>query len=113
MLCLAEVLPRHTLTASLVWPCLVKLLSGLSLKAAVEKLRLPFALETLYRLRAQMEPAVWTTASHPALPSSKSHRSAGRLIRCCKPWNISTAVFPREECPPAAFQLGFQVPFLG
>lgn len=34
-----------------MWPWLVKLLAGLSLKAAAEKLRLPFALETAYRLR--------------------------------------------------------------
>jgi hypothetical protein len=37
---LADILPRHTLTASLVWPWLVKLLAGLSLKAAAEELRL-------------------------------------------------------------------------
>ncbi len=54
MICLAEILPRHTRTASLVWQWLVKLLAGLSLKAAVEKLRLPFALETLYRLRRKL-----------------------------------------------------------
>jgi hypothetical protein len=50
-LVLADVLPRHTLTASLVWRWLVEVLAGLSLKAAAEKLRLPFALETVYRLR--------------------------------------------------------------
>jgi hypothetical protein len=51
---LADVLPRHTLTASLVWQWLVKLLAGLSVKAAAEKLRLPFALETVYRLRRSL-----------------------------------------------------------
>ena len=50
-LVLADVLPRHTLTASLVWRWLVEVLAGLSFKAAAEKLRLPFALETVYRLR--------------------------------------------------------------
>ena len=48
---LADVLLRHTLTASLVWRWLVEVMAGLSLKAAAEKLRLPFALETVYRLR--------------------------------------------------------------
>ena len=48
---LADVLPRHTLTASLVWRWLVEVLAGLSLKAAAEKLRLPFALESVYRLQ--------------------------------------------------------------
>lgn len=47
---LAEVLPRHTLAA---W--LVKLLAGVSLKAAVETVRLPFALETIYRLRRKLK----------------------------------------------------------
>ncbi|MGH7989875.1 MAG: hypothetical protein ACREDS_06800, partial [Limisphaerales bacterium] len=41
--------------ASLVWRWLVKMLAGLSLKAAVEKLRLPFALETIYRLRRRLQ----------------------------------------------------------
>jgi hypothetical protein len=51
---LAEVLPRHTFTAVLLWQWLVKLLAALSLKAVAEKLRLPFALETLYRLRRKL-----------------------------------------------------------
>src|ERR1017187_10691505 len=38
MLCLAEILPRHTLTASLVWQWLVKFLAGLFLKAAGGKM---------------------------------------------------------------------------
>ena len=50
-LMLAEVLPRHTFTASLLWKWLAELLAGLSLKAATERLRLPFALESMYRLR--------------------------------------------------------------
>ena len=48
---LAEVLPRHTFPASLLWQLLVRLLAGASLQAAAESLRLPFALETVYRLR--------------------------------------------------------------
>lgn len=53
-LLLAEVFPRHTLSASRIWPWLVELLGGLSLKAASEKLRLPFALESFYRLRRRL-----------------------------------------------------------
>lgn len=52
---LMGLLPRHTLTASLVWQGLVKLLAGLSDKATVEKLRLPFAFETLYQLGRRLQ----------------------------------------------------------
>lgn len=51
---LADVLPRHTITASFLWPWLCALLAGGSVKAAVENLRLPFALEPFYRLRRQL-----------------------------------------------------------
>lgn len=108
---LAEVLPRHTLTASLVWPWLVKLLAELSFKAAVEKLRLPFALETMYRLRRRL-----------------CRRLDSLRTRLCReqtpPVSVQTdplqqtvehlqLVFPRSACPPADFQLQFQQPFLG
>jgi hypothetical protein len=111
LLCLAEVLPRHTLTASLVWRWLVNVLAGLSPKAAVEKLRLPFALETLYRLRRKLR-----------------QRLDSLRIRLCREQKPPTSahpdpllqtvahlreVFPRSECPPVAFQLHFQQPFLG
>ena len=52
---LAEVLPRHTFTATLVWPWLLERLAGLSLKAAADKLRLPFALESVCRPLAAVD----------------------------------------------------------
>jgi hypothetical protein len=111
LLCLAEVLPRHTLSASLVWQWLVKLLAGLSLKAAVEKLRLPFALETLYRLRrklCQRLDGLRTQLCGKQSPPVSAHSD---------PWLQTVehlqVAFPRSECPPAAFQLHFQHPFLG
>ena len=39
------------MNASLLWRWLMEVLVGFSFKAAAEKLRLPFALETVYRLR--------------------------------------------------------------
>ena len=51
---LAGVLPRHGVGAGLVSRLLIGLLAGLSLKAAVEGLRAPFALETFYHLRARL-----------------------------------------------------------
>ena len=107
----AEVLPRHTITASLVWPWLAQLLAGLSLKAAVEKLRLPFALETVYRLRRQLRRQLDRLRSllcREQKPPSRTHADpllqTAEHLRC---------VFGRSECPPADFQLRFQRPFGG
>lgn len=111
MLCLAEVLPRHTLTASLIWQCLVKMLAGLSLKAAVEKLRLPFALETLYRLRRQLGQRlddIRIRLCSEQKPPASSHTEP--LLQTVEHLQ---KVFPRSECPPVDFQLHFQQPFLG
>jgi hypothetical protein len=110
-LVLADILPRHTLTASLVWRWLVEVLAGLSLKAAAEKLWLPFALETVYRLRRGLRRKL----------DGLRTRLAGR----CGPPTVTHAdplrqtlthlrmVFPWSHCPPAEFQLHFQRPFLG
>jgi len=108
---LADILPRHTLTASLVWPWLVKLLAGLSLKAAAEKLRLPFALETVFRLRRSLRNGLDQLRSRLCReqpPSASAH--ADPLLQTVEHLR---QVFPDSECPPAAFQLHFQRPFLG
>src|SRR5205814_10572874 len=47
---LAEVLPRHTVRAMLLWKLLSQLLTEAGIKAVSETLRLPFALEILYNL---------------------------------------------------------------
>jgi hypothetical protein len=108
---LADILPRHTLTASLVWPWLVKLLAGLSLKAAAEKLRLPFALETIFRLRrglrqglVPMRTRLCRNQSPPVSPHTDP------LLQTVE--HLQT-VFPGSLCPPLDFQLHFQQPFLG
>jgi hypothetical protein len=108
---LADVLPRHTLTASLVWRWLVELLAGLSVKAAVEKLPLPFVLETIYRLRrglrrclASVRTQLCREQSPPVSPYADPLLQTVEHLR---------TVFPDSECPPAAFQLQFQCPFLG
>ena len=107
---LADVLPRHTLTASWVWPWLVKLLAGLSLKTAAETLRLPFALETIYRLRRKLQrglDAVRTRLCREQTPPGSAH--ADPLLQTVE--HLQT-VFPRSACPPVDFQLHFQHPFL-
>jgi hypothetical protein len=108
---LADALPRHTLTASLVWQWLVKVLAGFSIKAAAEKLRLPFALETAYRLGRKLRrhlDALRTQLAGQCPPPAGAH--ADPLFQTMAHLKI---VFPQSQCPPAEFQLHFQRPFLG
>jgi len=108
---LAEILPRHTFTASWLWQWLIQWLAGASLKAAVEKLRLPFALESVYRLRRKLRQQLDRLRSllcreqkpPPSAQSDPLLQTAEHL----------RAVFAHSECPTAAFQLHFQRPLLG
>jgi hypothetical protein len=108
---LADILPRHTLTASLVWSWLVQVLAGLSRKAAAEKLRLPFALETIYRLGRRLRQrldALRTRLFREQSPAASMHPDPLRQTVT----HLQT-VFAGSPCPPADFQLRFQQPFLG
>ena len=108
---LAEVLPRHTWTALLVWRWLVKLLAGLSLKAAADALRLPFALESVYRLRRRLQQGldkVRTRLCREQSPPTCTH--ADPVLQTIEHLKV---VFPGAACPPADFQRHFQQPFLG
>jgi len=108
---LAEVLPRHTLNASLVWRWLLELLAGLSVKAAVEKVRLPFALETIYRLRHRLQRRLDQVRTRLCREQSPPvSRQTQPLLQTVEHLR---AVFPDNVCPPADFQLRFQHPFLG
>jgi len=108
---LAEVLPRHTLTASLLWQWLLKLLAGLSLKTAAEKLRLPFALETIYRLRRRLRQQLDQVRTRLCREQSPpACAQADPLLQTIEHLKV---VFPGSVCPPADFQLHFQHPFLG
>jgi hypothetical protein len=110
-LCLAEVLPRHTITAPMVWRWLLKLLAGLSLKSAAESLQLPFALETFYRLRRSLRRKLDLIRARlcrrQAPPSSLQSDPLLQTVEHLQ------AVFPGAECAPPAFQLHSQRPFLG
>ena len=108
---IAQVLPRHTLTAGWIWQWLLRMLTGSSLKAAVENLRPPFALETLYRLRRKLRQRIESLRAllcrEQAPPSSAQS----------DPWLQTVEhlqqIFSLAECPAAQFQLHFQLPFLG
>ncbi|MGH7941126.1 MAG: hypothetical protein ACREFR_08665 [Limisphaerales bacterium] len=108
---LADVLPRHTLTASLVWRWLVEVLAGLSSKAAAEKARLPFALETVYRLRRGLRRCLDRVRTR--LCREQSPPASGQIDPLLQTVEHLRAAFPDRACPPAEFQLHFQHPFLG
>lgn len=108
---LADGLPRHTMTASLLWQWLSALLVGGSVKAAVEKLRLPFALETLYRLRRELQyklDQVRTRLCQKQPPPASPHKDP--LLQTVE--HLQQA-FAGNSCPLVEFQLHFQQPFLG
>jgi hypothetical protein len=108
---LADMLPRHTLTATLVWGWLAQRLAGFSAKAAAEKAGLPFALETVYHLRRKLRRNL--ARLRTLLCRGQSPPSSAQADPVLQTVEHLQIVFPRNECPPAAFQLGFQLPFLG
>jgi len=99
------------MTASLLWRWLVKLLAGFSLKAAAEKLRLPFALETVYRLRRGLRQCLASVRTR--LCREQSPPASGQTNPLLQTVEHLRQVFSDSECPPAAFQLHFQRPLLG
>lgn len=108
---LADVLPRYTVTASLLWQWLIQWLASASLKAAVETLRVPFALETLYRLqrtlRRQLDRVRTLLCQQQDPPRSAQSDPLMQTTEHLQ------AVFPQSACPASAFQLHFQCPLLG
>lgn len=108
---LADVLPRHSVTASILWRLLCLLLAGCPLKAAAESLRAPFALETLYhlvgRLRGRLDvlrSLLFTWGQPP--PSLRADPLAQTMDHL-------RAVFSDSACPTADFQCAFQRYFCG
>jgi hypothetical protein len=108
---LAEVLPRHTVTATLLWKLLSQLLSEAGIKAAAESLRLPFALETLYHLLHSLRQRSdrlrpWLCRRGKAPDSSQTDPLLQTVehLQC---------VFTHSLCPVSEFQFAFQQPLLG
>ena len=108
---LADILPRHTVRATLFWQLLCQWLAGLSLKAAAESLRLPLALETFYRLIRRLDerldvlrPLLCQKQAPPAGAEAKPLRHTVRHLQ---------AVFAPAVCPLQEFQLVFGQPLMG
>ena len=108
---LADILPRHTVPATLLWKLLLQWLAGSSIKAAAESLRLPFALETLsqlvQRLRQRLPVLRPLLAQKQKPPASSESDPLGQTLRHFQ------ALFHSAACPLQEFQLAFGRPLMG
>lgn len=107
---LAEVLPRHTVRAPALWSLLERLLDGGSLKAAVEALSLPFALETLYHLLHRMRQRL--TGVRSVLCREQKPPASSRTDPLLQTVEHLRSLFSKSVCPATDFQLHFQRPLL-
>ncbi len=107
----ADILPRHTVSATLLWNLLGQLLAATSVKAAAPSLGLPFALETLYhllqRLRQRLD-AVRSLLCRQQKPPASAQSDP--LLQTAEHLQ---SVFAKSLCPLAGFQQLFQQPLLG
>ena len=108
---LVDVLPRHSVTATWLWKLLLKLLDGASLKAAVQSLALPFALETLYDLRQRLRQRM--DALRPLLCRQQKPPPSSDADPLLHTVRHLAALFPKAACPLQEFQLLFGLPLMG
>jgi len=108
---LAQVLPRHSVTASWLWLLLSRLLTGSSIKASVEALALPFKLESFYhllqRLRGRLPELRCRLCRQQKAPESSQSDPLLQTVEHLQ------SVFAKAACALSAFQQRFQEPFLG
>jgi len=107
----ADVLPRHSVTATLLARLLAGLLTGAALRSVAEVLRTPFALETFYRLRQRLRrrlDPVRVCLCQEQRPPVGTHPEP--LLQTVAHLQ---SVFPGAGNIVAAFQQRFQRPFLG
>lgn len=107
---LADVLPRHTVTGSWLWRLLVQWLAGGSIKAAVEAINPPFALETLYHLLHRMRKGL--TAVRSALCRQDQAPASAQSDPLLQTVEHLRRLFSSDASPCAEFQLLFQRPLL-
>ena len=108
---LAEVLPRHSCTAVRLGQLLLKLLAGGSVKSAVESLRLPLALESVYHLLTRLRRRL--DALRCCLCQSREAPASSQSDPLLQTVEHLQMVFAQAPCPVGQFQVVFQQPFLG
>jgi hypothetical protein len=104
------VLPGHTVRAAALWSLLKRLLKGSSIKAAVQGLSLPFALETLYHLLQRLRKRLPTV--RPVLCREKTAPASSQTDPLLQTMEHLRGLFLKSKGPLADFQLHFQRPLL-
>jgi hypothetical protein len=108
---LADVLPRHTFTATLLWKLLCQWLAAASIRSAALSLSRTFPLETIYhllsRLRLRLDAVRCRLCRQQKPPDSSQSDPLRQTVEHLQ------SVFSNTLCPVAEFQLFFRQPFLG
>jgi hypothetical protein len=109
---LADVLPRHTFTATLLWKLLCQWLAAASIRAAAaQALPRTFTLETIYHLLGRLRQRLDAVRSRLCREQKPPASSQSDPLR--QTLEHLQSVFPNTLCPVAEFQLFFRQPFLG
>ncbi len=107
---LSSVIPRHTLTAPLLWLVLLRLLAGASLQSAAQALPMPAeSLRGACRRLRRLLDAVRTALCRVTKPPGNSSHSLPLLQTI----EHLQAVFAQSDCPLQEYQLRFQKPLMG
>jgi hypothetical protein len=108
---LADVLPRFTVAASLLWRLLCLLLDGGSVLGAINALRSPLSQQTFYQLlrRARLR----LDFLRPVLCQAASISPSALADPLLQTVEHFKAAFPQAGCPPALFQARFQKALFG
>jgi len=108
---LGNVLPRHTVTAPLLWQMLCRLLTESSVKAGVEGLRAPFALETMYHVLKRLRSRLPHLLSQ--LGGQYQLSEGGQRDPLLQGIERLRSIISQEGCPLVQFQLQFQSSLMG
>ena len=108
---LADVLPRFTVGASLLWRLLGLLLDGGSVLSAIDSLSSPFAPQTFYHLLGRLRLRLDFSRMHlcQAAPVPQSSQS-DPLLQTVEHFK---SAFAHADCPLSEFQTRFQKALFG
>jgi hypothetical protein len=105
------VLPRHTVSATVLWQLLIGLLSGGSIRSVFHRVKPPLALESVYhllqRLRQRLD-LIRVRLCRRVRPPDSPHQDP--LLQTIEHLRVA---FAGALCPVRQFQLDFQHPLLG
>ena len=110
--CFGEFLPRHTVTATILWSLLLQWRVSVSIKAASEASQWPLALDTLYHLLQRLRPrlSILRSKLHRRAPPPATSRHRKPLLQTVEHLQ---AVFPSPLHALIEFQCVFKSPLMG